>query len=321
MSALRALSLSLIAFAGAARAETAPQYVIISFDGAKDISQWERSRALARQTGASFTYFLSCAYLLSPETRSLYKPPASAPSRSNVGFAESREDVAARLRQIWTAHLEGHEMASHACGHFDGRDWSAREWGQEFSEFSRITQQAWALNSIPFEPAGWKAFAKGGIVGFRAPYLSVSKGLETALQNSAMDYDASAVSRQPGPPAAKAGIARFALPMIAEGPAGRLVLSMDYNLFVRHSGGFERPDRDSAFENRAHDAFKAAFDNAYGGRRPPLQIGLHFTLMNGGAYWRALERFVKETCTRPNVRCVSYKTYLKETGRAPRSPS
>lgn len=315
MFALRALSLSLIVLANSASAEPVPQYVLISFDGAKDISQWERSRALARQTGASFTYFLSCAYLLSPETRSQYKPPASAPSRSNVGFAESREDVAARLRQIWTAYLEGHEMASHACGHFDGKDWSAREWGQEFSEFSRITAQAWMLNGIPFEPDGWKAFAKNGIAGFRAPYLSASKGLETALQNSAMTYDASAVARQPEAPPVKSGIARFALPMIAEGPAGRLVLSMDYNLFVRHSGGFERADKDGAFENRAHDAFQSAFDKAYHGSRAPLQIGLHFTLMNGGAYWRALERFAQETCTKPDVRCVSYKTYLKETGR------
>ncbi|MGN6145439.1 MAG: polysaccharide deacetylase, partial [Mesorhizobium sp.] len=45
------------------------QAVIISFDSARDISQWQRSRALAKRTGAHFTYFLSCVFLLTPETR------------------------------------------------------------------------------------------------------------------------------------------------------------------------------------------------------------------------------------------------------------
>jgi hypothetical protein len=66
---------------------------------------------------------------------------------------------------------------------------------------------------------------------------------------------------------------------------------MDYNLFVRHSGGFERPSQSREFEERAYRAFIAAFDAQYTGKRTPFQLGFHFTLMNGGAYWRALEHF------------------------------
>ena len=69
---------------------------------------------------------------------------------------------------------------------------------------------------------------------------------------------------------------------------------MDYNLFVRHSGGFERSDDGGKFEERALAAFHAAFDREYAGGRTPLQYGFHFTLMNGGAYWRALERFAHD---------------------------
>ena len=29
--------------------------------------------------------------------------------------------------------------------------------------------------------------------------------------------------------------------------------------------------------------------------------------MNGGAYWRAMERLVSEVCNRDDVACVSYK--------------
>ncbi|RUY95855.1 polysaccharide deacetylase, partial [Mesorhizobium sp. M7A.F.Ca.CA.003.01.2.1] len=75
-----AFSLAALVTAGVALADPpAPpvpakpkQVVIISFDSARDISQWKRSRALAERTGAHFTYFLSCVFLLSTETRKEY---------------------------------------------------------------------------------------------------------------------------------------------------------------------------------------------------------------------------------------------------------
>lgn len=300
---------------GPAAAEPSPQYVLISFDGARDNAQWQRSRTLARKTGAHFTYFLSCVGLLTRETRTAYRGPEGY--RSNVGYAASRDDIAVRLREIWTARLEGHEIASHACGHLDGGKWSAAAWHQEFNAFTSVLKDAWSINAIPYEPEGWKEFAAHDIVGFRAPYLSTGKGLETALVDSAFAYDASGVSRDPEVPEIHHGIEHFALPMIPEGPGRRRVLAMDYNLFVRHSGGNEQPDTDGVFEQRTYDAFREAFEHEYGGKRQPLQIGLHFTLMNGGAYWRALERFAGEVCARADVRCVSYRDYLAETAKRP----
>ena len=32
--------------------------------------------------------------------------------------------------------------------------------------------------------------------------------------------------------------------------------------------------------------------------------------MNGGAYWRALERFAADVCQKPGVVCISYGDYL-----------
>ena len=232
------------------------QVVIISFDGANDISQWQRSRTLAASTGADFTYFLSCVFLLSPEARKIYQGPHHKAGRSNVGFARSKDDVAARLGQIWLARSEGHDIASHGCGHFDGASWSAADWRRELSSFATILRDAWRINDIAGEPTGWADFARTGVKGFRAPYLSAGDHLDEALATTGYAYNASGVSRDVAEPKTRSGVVDFALPQIAEGPSGRKVIAMDYNLFVRHSGGFERSDAAGKFEERALAAFR-----------------------------------------------------------------
>ena len=313
-----AFSCSLLAAAGTARADppsasrpaSPKQVVIISFDSARDISQWQRSRALAKRTGAHFTYFLSCVYLLSKDTAKQYKAPHMATGKSNIGFAPSKEDVAERLEQIRLAASEGHDIGSHACGHFDGKGWSKADWLDEFGEARRILENAYTINDISPEPDDWRAFAKTAMVGFRAPYLSTGKGLYKALPEAGFLYDASGVSRGPAWPTTIDDITRFSLPLVPEGPKGKPVIAMDYNLYARHSGAKEQITDAKAFEDRAYAAFRAAFDAQYAGKRIPLEVGFHFTLMNGGAYWNALERFAGEVCVKADVECISYRDYL-----------
>ncbi len=290
-----------------------PQFVIISFDGAHDLAQWRRSRALAAKTGARFTYFLSCVFLLSRDTRREYRAPGMGSGKSNVGFAQSKQEVIERLGEINLATSEGHEIASHACGHFAGKAWSEADWLQEFASFRRILHGAYSINGIAGEPAGWRAVADSAVRGFRAPYLETGKGLYDALKTAGFAYDASGISRGPAEPEAD-GVARFSLPQIPEGPNARRVIAMDYNLFVRHSGGFERPREAAAFQERSYEAFMAAFDAQYRAGRIPLQLGFHFTLMNDGAYWKALERFAEEVCVKADVVCTSYGDYLERMG-------
>ncbi|MCX7305017.1 MAG: polysaccharide deacetylase [Hyphomicrobiales bacterium] len=292
-----------------------PQYVIISFDGAHDIAQWERSRALAARTGARFTYFLSCVFLLSKETRRDYQAPGRSAGQSEVGFAQTKQEVADRLGEIRLAAAEGHEIASHACGHFDGKTWDKADWVKEFASFKRIMAGAYEINGISGEPAGWKDFAQNAVTGFRAPYLSTSAALYDALRSAGFRYDASGISKGPAAPHSENGVERFSLPQIPEGPNARRVIAMDYNLFVRHSGGFERKDEAAAFQTRSYDAFMAAFDAQYEGGRTPLQLGFHFVLMNDGAYWKALEQFAGEVCVKADVVCTSYADYLERTAQ------
>jgi peptidoglycan/xylan/chitin deacetylase (PgdA/CDA1 family) len=288
------------------------QTVLISFDGAHDVSRWKRSLKLAEETGAKFTYFLNCSFLLSPENKGRFDAPGKGRAKSNVGFGKSRDDVSARLNQIWRAHVSGHEIASHTCGHFDGKDWSAADWENDRRQFRSILANAWTINSEVREPFGWRRFSEDFPKGFRAPYLSVGPGLEQALKSGNYLYDASTVERGIAAPKSKSGIVRFALPLVPEGPDNRRIIAMDYNLFVRHSGGFERPDADGQFEQRTFDMLMNAFNGQYSGKREPVQFGLHFTLMNGGAYWRAAERFASEVCVKPDVRCTTYEDYARQ---------
>lgn len=298
---------ALALFATAANAEPQKQLVIVSFDGAHDNALWEKSREMAKRTGAHFTYFLSCTFLMTKAASKAYQAPRHSAGRSNVGFAPDDKDVAARLDHIWQAHLEGADIGSHACGHFDGGDWSQADWENEFSTFKGAFANAWrATGLVDKEPEGWQALAKDGIKGFRAPYLSTGAGLLPALKTYRFTYDASLVSKGPLTPGISHGFTQFSLPLIPEGPSRSPVIGMDYNLFVRHSMGVENKKDSALFEERTFEAFKSAFDRQYAGDRIPLQLGFHFVEMNGGAYWRALDRLLTAVCRKEDVACVSH---------------
>lgn len=301
------LALLAASLASAYAEEKPKQLVIISFDGAHDNKLWVRSAELSRKTGAKFTYFLSCTYLMSPDERQAYQGPHQKRGRSNTGFAQTKAEVRERLGHIWAAHLAGQDIGSHACGHFDGRDWSKADWQQEFDDFDRTLLAAWKANDAAAdEPKEWADFVHNDIKGFRVPYLSFGASLVPALKAHGFRYDASLVSKGPAKVLNEGGLDRFALPRIPEGPEGKLVIGMDYNLFVRHSKAREEPEHEKEFEDRALAAFRNAFNEQYNGARIPLQLGFHFVEMNGGAYWNALDTFLTETCGKPDVACVSY---------------
>lgn len=308
------LALSLFALPAAFSVSTAAmamekpkQLVLVSFDGAGNNDLWQRSRDIAKRSNARFTYFLSCTLVIDRASAKTYQGPNQKAGRSNIGFAQSKEEARIRLGHVWQAKQEGNEIASHTCGHFDGGEWTTQQWMQELTSFRRVLANAWVANdAAEQEPAGWQEFVKTGIHGFRAPYLSQGPELMEAEREAGFVYDASPVTRGPEVPKEKDGIFRFGLPTIPEGPNQRPIIAMDYNLFIRHSAGIENPSRSAEFEERAYSAFRAAFDKQYEGQRIPLQIGFHFVKMNAGAYWRAMERLVTEVCGKQDVACVTH---------------
>lgn len=307
MRCIPALVAALLCCSASAEAEEKPkQLLLISFDGAGSNALWARSRQIAQNAHARFTYFLSCTLVIERARAKTYQAPNQKAGRSNIGFAQTREEALTRLDHIWQAHQEGHEIASHTCGHFDGRDWTESDWRTEMQSFRRVLTNAWAdLGAEGSEPAGWRTFVSD-IKGFRAPYLSTSEPLNAAEHAEGFTYDGSGIGKGPVLPESRDGVLNFGLPLIPEGPDNRKIIAMDYNLFIRHSAGIENPSRAPEFQERAYAAFRAAFDRQYAGERIPLQVGFHFVEMNGGAYWRAMERLVTDVCGLPDVGCVTY---------------
>lgn len=284
------------------------QIVIISYDGAGDNKLWTRSRNTAKDIGASYTYFLSCSLIIDRASNAKsYQAPGKSAGRSNIGFAQSIQEVKTRLNNLIEARREGHEIASHTCGHFDGGKWTAEEWQQEFSSYKNHLANAWdAIDAGAEKPADWDAMLQS-IKGFRAPYLSHSTALDQVVKSNGFAYDATSISKGPEWPKRENGILKFSLPLIPEGPKQRPIIAMDYNLFVRHSMAVESADRAEEFSSRAYDAFRVAFNRQYAGERIPLQMGFHFVKMNGGAYWDAHEKLLREVCGKSDVECLSYE--------------
>ncbi len=130
------------------------QAITVAFDGSRSIAMWRDSMAFAREiestTGKTlhFTYFINTPYYLTD-------PP---PNALGVGRgAIPPEEALRRWAYTQMAINEGHEIGSHLVGHYNGSDWSASRWRQEFDMFDehardRLFQPVLGSNGAPLFP-------------------------------------------------------------------------------------------------------------------------------------------------------------------------
>jgi peptidoglycan/xylan/chitin deacetylase (PgdA/CDA1 family) len=280
-----------------------PQFVVFAFDGSKSIPMWEETRAFARTMRASstsfaFTYFINPIYLITEEeAKATYLPPGYAPGNSAIGYSESDVATAERRKQISLAQAEGNEIGSHAVGHFDGSAWNYDQWKSELGQFDTI------LHSTP-------TIHKKSVVGFRAPQLGQNENLFTVLRELGYEYDTSLVGYAKDLPKAKNGLWEFPVATVIFGKDERPVLSMDYSIYVHQTSARSIAVRDTILWNTLYDeamtAYRRYFEENYTGNHAPVYIAHHFSKWNDGLYWQVMQDFARETCIKPNVRCVSY---------------
>jgi peptidoglycan/xylan/chitin deacetylase (PgdA/CDA1 family) len=289
--------------------ERPPQFVAIAFDNCTELSRWKELSELSARLNAKgdtihFTFFVSGVNFLANGKRALYQGPHQPRGNAMIPFSASGEEVAERVKYINAMRNAGHEIASHAVGHFDGKGWSNADWTHEFRNYSELFDHVAGNNDLPAS-AGF-AFPASSIVGFRAPYLSTSAGLYSALKAAGFRYDTSGTMLPNLWPEKKDGLWRFNLAEIRLHRSRKMTLSMDYNFLVVQSLGLDqiarrKQDRDEMLETYL-DYFKAN----YFSNRAPIHIGHHFYGYHGGAYQEALLTFIERVCGLPEVKCVTY---------------
>lgn len=347
----------------ASRVERPPQFVLLAFDGSYENSFWKESRQFAqdmrvRGVDMKFTYFISGVYWLHEKNYALYMPPhkeaefstdrekqsevdrrlrdaqdesISAAKRkrirgqySDIGFGDTPQDIAERIDEVNAAYEEGHEIASHANGHYkggksgsDSRNWNLRQWHSEFKQFLNLIFNAFENNGIQNRTkyASGYAFAPEEITGFRAPTLDTNPELFQTLADYRFKYDTSGARSGPEdgtvwPKKNKLGTWMFPLGYINIVGTNKKTASMDYNFYANQSRGIDDKANKEAYRDQMTKSYMKYFNQNYYGNRAPVHIGHHFSKWNGGAYWESMKEFSAEVCAKPEVRCVTYIEYV-----------
>jgi hypothetical protein len=303
--------LSVVSSQAVTPVERPPQFIAIAFDNCTELERWQEWTDFAAELNRSgervrFTFFVSGINFLSNAKKQIYQGPNQSRGASRINFGGSADDVRQRVAFMNALHRDGHEIASHAVGHFDGRSWGAAAWASEFSSFDSLLRNVAQNNELGAD-AGF-AFSTKDIAGFRAPYLAHSPGLYTTLAQRGFRYDTSGTMPSQNWPEKRDGIWRFNLAEIKLAGSGRATLSMDYNFLVAQSGAAPNASRREQFRQQMLDSYLNYFRTNYTGNRAPIHIGHHFSDYQNGAYRDALKSFARMVCGLPEVRCVAYRT-------------
>ncbi|HET9381200.1 MAG TPA: hypothetical protein VFP69_10265 [Streptomyces sp.] len=289
-----------------------PQFVVFSWDGAGEDSQrlFSHFREVAKANNATMTYFLSGVYMLPEDKRSQYRPPQHSPGRSDIGFNDSR-GIVDTVKQLRLAWLEGNEIGTHFNGHFCGSgggvgEWSVQDWKDEIAQAKQFVK-TWKTNTgmrntspLPFD------YDKE-LVGARTPCLEGRENFMLAARDLGFRYDTSGVNNQLWPKK-KLGLWDLSMQLVPFPGHTFEQLTMDYNYMVNQSTVTQGdPAMHQVWGDQMRDSLLKGFQRAYDGNRAPLIIGNHFESWNGGTYMRAVEEVVEHVCTKPEVRCVSFR--------------
>jgi hypothetical protein len=303
-----------------------PLFIVVSFDGAGDLALWARWRAVARQVNARMTFFLSGPYLYPGDRRTDYKPPYKKPGASDIGWGDTA-NILGRTKVLREAIAEGHEIGTHANGHFCGATgigrWTTAQWTAELSAFDRMVRTGPSLATgktlePPFDPATVK--------GMRTPCLEGNRpAYRLAMAQRRMLYDASAPGYIAWPQKAD-GLWNFPLESVTLAGTAKKTLTMDYNLWFAQTQARTAPIAQApVLKAQVLATYRQALAKSRASGNPPLFLGNHFNRWNNSVYSDALTAFVTETCKQPDVRCVSnmeLASWLAKYGvPSPRQPS
>ncbi|MET7681223.1 hypothetical protein [Streptomyces sp. NPDC005423] len=300
--------------------QTPPQFVIFSWDGAGEVGTglFPRFLDLAKEHGASMTFFLSGLYLLPESKKRLYNPPNNPRGASDIGYLTDAH-VKATLTNIGRAWLEGHEIGTHFNGHFcSGHgtvgNWTPQQWRSEIEQAKSFVKE-WRTNTgwtdLPALPFDYDK----ELVGSRTPCLLGQNNLLPTARSLGWRYDASSPGGRQVWPGKKLGVWDFPLQQVPFPGHSFEVLSMDYNMLANQSvnstnaPAYNYPH----WRTQSAQAYISGFQRAYESNRAPFFVGNHFEHWNGGIYMDAVEQAFKHMAREKekgaDVRMVSFRQF------------
>ncbi|WP_037674527.1 lipoprotein [Streptomyces griseus] len=298
-----------------------PQFVVFSWDGAGEVGNglFPRFLDLAKEHGASMTFFLSGLYLLPESKKRLYNPPNNPRGASDIGYLTD-EHVKMTLTNIRRAWLEGHEIGTHFNGHFCSGsgtvgNWTPKQWRSEIDQAKAFvkewrTNTGWTdLPSLPFD------YDKE-LVGARTPCLLGQSNLLPTARALGWRYDASSSGGTQVWPQKKQEIWDLPLQQIPFPGRGFEVLSMDYNMLANQSVNSTKapPSNYPGWRRQSAQAYISGFKRAFETNRAPFFVGNHFEQWNGGIYMDAVEEAFKHIAREKekgaDVRLVSFRQFV-----------
>ncbi|MEU8975451.1 hypothetical protein AB0D11_40635 [Streptomyces monashensis] len=301
--------------------ETPPQFVVFSWDGAGEVGNglFPRFLDLAKEHGASMTFFLSGLYLLPESKKRMYQPPNNRIGASDIGYLND-EHVKATLTNVRRAWLEGHEIGTHFNGHFCGdahtsvKWWTPEQWHSEIKQAKAFVKE-WKTNTgwhdMPALPFDYDK----ELVGGRTPCLLNQENLLPTARELGWRYDASSPGGLQVWPSKKQGLWDFPLQSIPFPGKKFQVLSMDYNMMYNQSQNSTKAPAYNypAWREQSAGAYIAGFKRAYFSNRAPFFIGNHFEQWNGGIYMDSVEKAFKHIAQAKekgaDVRLVSFRQF------------
>ncbi|MEU3610749.1 hypothetical protein ABZ725_00325 [Streptomyces sp. NPDC006872] len=298
-----------------------PQFVVFSWDGAGEVGNglFPRFLDLAKEHGASMTFFLSGLYLLPESKKRLYDPPNNPRGASDIGYLTD-EHVRMTLTNIRRAWLEGHEIGTHFNGHFcSGHgtvgNWTAKQWRSEIDQAKSFVKN-WRTNTGWTEEAALPFDYDKELVGGRTPCLLGQDNLLPTARALGWRYDASSPGGRQVWPQKKDGIWDLPLQQIPFPGRSFEVLSMDYNMLANQSiNSTKAPSHNyPGWRKQSAQAYIQGFKRAYESNRAPFFVGNHFEQWNGGIYMDAVEESFKYIAAEKekgaDVRLVSFRQFV-----------
>ncbi|MFI1768688.1 hypothetical protein ACH41H_42565 [Streptomyces sp. NPDC020800] len=302
--------------------QTPPQFVIFSWDGAGEVGNglFPRFLDLAKEHGASMTFFLSGLYLLPEAKKRMYQPPNNLRGASDIGYL-SDPHIKATLTNVRRAWLEGHEIGTHFNGHFCGEThgsvkwWTPQQWQSEIQQAKSFVKE-WRTNTgwhdLPSLPFDYDKELAGG----RTPCLLGQGNLLPTAKKLGWRYDASSPGGRQVWPVKQMGIWDLPLQQIPFPGRSFEVLSMDYNMLANQSVNTTKAPAYNypGWRKQSAGAYIAGFERAYKTNRAPFFIGNHFEQWNGGIYMDSVEEAFKHIAREKekgaDVRMVSFRQFV-----------